>query len=104
MALWHPFKPKQVGKGRQGEKINIIVLFCSYPTQNWKFQKNSNIIEKIKMYHYGFISSQNRLENAEKEKKLKLSVRSFPTRRVIENSKKIVKKLKKLKNTFMAPF
>ena len=48
MALWHPFKPKQVGKGREGEKINIIVLFCSYPTQNWKFQKNSNIIEKLK--------------------------------------------------------
>ena len=34
---------------------------------------------------------------AEKEKKLKLSVRSFPTRRVIENSKKIVKKFKKQK-------
>ena len=41
---------------------------------------------------------------AEKEKKLKLSVRSFPTRRVIENSKKIVKKFKKLKNSIMASF
>ena len=41
---------------------------------------------------------------AEKEKKLKLSVRSFPTRRVIENSKKIVNKFKKLKNTIMALF
>ena len=69
MALWHPFKPKQVGKGREGEKIKIIVVFCSYPRQNWKFQKNCNIIEKIKMYHYGFISSQNRLENTEKERK-----------------------------------
>ena len=39
------------------------------PTQNWTFQKNSSIIEKIKVYHYGLISSQNRLENAEKEKK-----------------------------------
>ena len=41
---------------------------------------------------------------AEKEKKLKLSVRSFPTRRVIENSKKIVKKFKKQKNIIMASF
>ena len=45
------------------------VPFRSYPARNLKFQKNSNKIEKIKMYHYGFISSQNRLENAEKEKK-----------------------------------
>ena len=56
------------------------------------------------MYHYGFISSQNRLENAEKEKKQKLSVRSVSTQRVIENSKKIVIKLKKLKYTIMASF
>ena len=44
------------------------------------------------------------MEKPEKGKKLKLSVRSFPTRRVIENSKKIVKKLKKLKNIIMASF
>ena len=30
--------------------------------------------------------------------------RSFPTRRVIENSKNIAKKLKKLKQTIMASF
>ena len=41
MALWHPFKPKQVGKGREGDKIKIIVPFCSYTTRNRKFQKNS---------------------------------------------------------------
>ena len=44
------------------------------------------------------------MENAEKEKKYKLTVRSVPTRRVIENSKKIAKKFKKLKNTIMASF
>ena len=49
------------------------------------------------MYHYGIISSQNRLEKAEKERKGKLSFRFAPTRRVIENYTKIVKKLKKLK-------
>ena len=32
------------------------------------FQKNSNKIQKIKIYHYGLISSQNWLEKAEKEK------------------------------------
>ena len=36
--------------------------------------------------------------------KKKLSFRSIPTRREIENSKKILKKLKKLKNTIMASF
>ena len=55
MKLWHPFKPKQVGKGREREKK-------------------------------------------------KLSFPSVPTRREIENSKKIAKKLKKLKNTIMASF
>ena len=34
-----------------------------------KFQKNKKKILKLKKNHYGIISSQNRLENAEKEKK-----------------------------------
>ena len=68
------------------------VSFRSYPSRNRKFQKNSKKIKKIKKYHYGIISSQNWLENAEKVRILKVSFRFFPTRRVIENSKKIVKK------------
>ena len=45
------------------------------------------------------------LEKAEKERKGKLSFRFAPTRRVIENYKKIVKKLKKLKkNSILASF
>ena len=32
-------------------------------------QKNSKKIQKIKKYHYGFILSQNRLENDEKDRK-----------------------------------
>ena len=43
---------------RKGE-IKIIVPFRSYPMHNGKFQKNS---KKIQKYHYGYISSQNRLE------------------------------------------
>ena len=45
------------------------VPFCSYTMRNRKFQKNRKKIRKTKLYHYGFISSQNRLEKAEKEKK-----------------------------------
>ena len=77
------------------------VPFCSYPTRNRKFQKNSKKIQKIKKFHYDFISCQNRLEKSEKGRKEKLSFRSVPTRRVIENSKKIAKKLK---NTIMDSF
>ena len=39
-----------------------------------------------------------------KKKKKKKSFRRVPTRPVIENSKKIVKKFKKLENTIMASF
>ena len=44
------------------------------------------------------------MEKAAKERKQKLSVRFVLTRTVIENSKKIAKKLKKLKIPFMASF
>ena len=44
------------------------------------------------------------MEKAEKERKQKLSLRFVLTRTVIENSKKIAKEFKKLKNTFMASF
>ena len=47
-------------------KISHSVPFRSYPTRNRKFQKNSKKIEKNKIYHYGFISRQNKMENAEK--------------------------------------
>ena len=45
--------------------------------------------------------AKNRSEKEEKEKKLKLSFCSVPTRRVKENSKKIAKKFR---NTIMALF
>ena len=56
----------QVGIVREREKIEIIVPFRSNPTRNRKFQKNSKKIQKIKKYHYGHISSHNRMENSEK--------------------------------------
>ena len=69
-----------------------------------KLQKNSKKIQQIEKYHYDFIQSQNMLEKAEKERKLKLSFCFVPSRRVRENSKKIAKIFKKLKNTIMASF
>ena len=45
-----------------------------------------------------------RWKRSTKERKYKLSFRSVPIRCVIENSKKIAKKFKKLKNTFRPSF
>ena len=73
---------------RKIKKIKIIVPFRSYQTSSRKFQKKQ---KKINKYHYGLISSQNMLENDEKDKKQKLSFCFVPTRRVAENSKKIKK-------------
>ena len=56
--------------------------------------ENSKNIQKIKKYHCDFISSRNRLEKAEKERKQKLSFCFVPTQRVIQNSKKVAKKFK----------
>ena len=44
------------------------------------------------------------MENAGKERIQKVSFCFDPTRREIANSKKIIKKFKKLKNTVMASF
>ena len=81
-----------------------MVSFRPYPTRNRKFQKNSKKIQKIKKFLYGFISSQNRMEKADKEREQKLSFCFVLTRLVIENSKTIAEKFKKLKNSFMASF
>ena len=52
---------------KRGNKNYRSVTFL--PDAKLKIPKNSYKIEKIKIYQDGFISSQNRLENAEKEKK-----------------------------------
>ena len=50
-------------------KNYLSVPFRSYPTRNRKFQNSSKKIQKIKKYHYEFISNQNKWENDEKERK-----------------------------------
>ena len=42
------FEPKQVAKGREREKIKIIVPINSYPTYNQKFKKKKK--KKSKNY------------------------------------------------------
>ena len=55
---------------RRREYVNYrSVPFRSYQARNGKFEKNSKNIQKKIKYHYGFISSQNRLKEDEKEKK-----------------------------------
>ena len=46
MPVWRHLKQEQVGKGQEKKRINIVVLFRSYPTRNKKFKKNSKKIQK----------------------------------------------------------
>ena len=62
------FQEKEGWKRSERVKIRIIFSFRSYPTRNRKFQNKSKKIQKIKIYHYGFLSIQNRLEKAKKER------------------------------------
>ena len=51
------FKPKQVGKDREREKIKFSFRFVP---RNGEFRKSSETIQEIKKYDHGFISSKNR--------------------------------------------
>ena len=79
-------------------KIKVFFPLPSNGTGNRKFQKKKRKFKKIKKYDCSFISSQNRLKRVEKKRKQKMSFRFVPTQRVIENSQKIAKIFKKLKN------
>ena len=90
--------------GKRENKNYRSLPFRSYLMCNRKFQnKIAKKLKKFKKYHYCLISSQNRLEEAEKERKQKLLFRFVPARCIIENSKKITKKFKNtIKNSFQA--
>ena len=89
IPLWLHFNPKQVGRGQEKPKIEIIVPFRSYPALNRKLKQNSKKIQKIKKYHYEFISNQNKWENDEKERKF-------------QNSSKKIQKIKKYHYWFIS--
>ena len=91
----------KIGLKRLGKRENKnyrSVPFRSHPMCNRKFQKKiAKKFKKLKKYHNCLISSQNRLEEAEKERKEKLLFRFVPAQCVIENSKKLAKKIQKIK-------
>ena len=68
-ATMGSFQVKIDWKMMRKRENKIIISVRSYSTHNRNFQKNSKKIQKIKKYHYGFISIQNRLEEAEKERR-----------------------------------
>ena len=59
----------EIGRKRTKKReIKITVPFCSCPTRVLKFQKNSEKIQKIKKYIYGYISNRNRTEKDEERR------------------------------------
>ena len=82
-------------KGCEREKIKIILPFHSYPTLDRKFKKKSKKIQKVKRYHYGFISSF-LVRTVRERAKIKIIVPfcSYPlrNRKFHKNSKKIQKR------------
>ena len=59
----------KIGRKRMRKReIKITVPFRSGPTRVIKLKKNSEKIQEIKKYHYGYISSRNREEKDEKKR------------------------------------
>ena len=65
------------------------------PNPEYRIQKKKQ--KKLKKYHYGFFSNQNRLGKAKIKGKTKLSFRPIPTQLEIKNTKKV-------ENTIMVSF
>ena len=88
-----------MGKGRERKKINLVVQFRSYPTRNRKFKKEAKKLLKLKYYHYGNISSQNRFGKGQEREKIKIivSFRSYVTRyRKFRNTSQKIQKIRKI--------
>ena len=69
ILLWLLFKQKLVGKGREREKIKIIVSFRSYPMRNRKFQTNSKEIQKIRRIPFWLHWKQKQVEKCPKRER-----------------------------------
>ena len=63
------FLDKTGWKKMRKREIKIIVPFRSVPTRRVTENSKKKIAKKLKKYNYCLISSQNRLEEAEKERK-----------------------------------
>ena len=67
------FKPRQVGKGREREKIKKIIPMGSHQTRNRKFQKNSKKFKKLENTIITSFQAKISWEKAKKEGKQKKS-------------------------------
>ena len=56
----------KIGLKRPRKRENNNYRYVPFLPLNRKSQKNSKKVQKFKKYHYGFITSQNRLEMDEK--------------------------------------
>ena len=83
---------------------NFSPEYRSNPTQARKFPKNSKKIQKIKKTSFWHYFYRNRDEEGREREKKVLVQNPVPTRLGLENSKKIVKKFKKLKNMILTLF
>ena len=63
------FQSKIGWKRLRKRENETIASFHPYPIRNRKIQKRSKKIQKLREHLYGFISSQNRLEITEKERR-----------------------------------
>ena len=73
--------------------------------RNRKFQKNNKKIQKIKIYHYGLISSQKYVGKVQEREKIKIivPVRSYPTHyRKFEKNRKKNQKIIKYHYSFIS--
>ena len=90
--------PKQVGKGREREKIKINFPIRSFPTRNRKCQENRKKIKKIKNSIITSFEAEIGWKRMREREKIKIIVlfRSYPThnRKFQKNSQKIQKNKK----------
>ena len=102
IPLWLPFKPIQVGKCREREKIKLIGPFRPFLTRNRKFQKNRKKIKKIPLWLYFKPKQVGKYREGENIKSI-VPFRSNPTRnrKFQKNSKKILK-IKKIRYVFFS--
>ena len=62
--------PAKIGSKMPRKRENNNYRSVPFPPDaKQKIPKNSKEIQKVKKYHYGFISSQNGLEQSETERK-----------------------------------
>ena len=90
-------KPKQVGKGKERQKIRIAIPFRSYPVRNRKFQENC---KKLLLWlHF----KPKQVGKGQERAKIKIIVpfHCYPMRnKKLQNNSKKILKIKKFRYDF----